>query len=125
MMGRVVHFEFFAAEPAAAADFFRGVLDWDIQTWGGPMEYWLAGTGPRNEPGIDGAIAPLGELFDQRVVVTAAVDDVDATIEAVVAAGGRAITGKQPIAGVGWQASLVDPRGLVFGVMQEDPDAGS
>jgi predicted enzyme related to lactoylglutathione lyase len=123
-MGRVVHFEFFAENPAEAVAFYRELFDWDIQTWGGPFEYWLVGTGPRESPGIDGAIAPPGAVGDQRVVVTVEVSDLDQTLERVERAGGEALTPKAPVPGVGWQAYVTDPSGLVVGLLQPDAAAG-
>ena len=122
--GRVVHFELFAENAAQAAEFYRDVFGWDIQTWGGPFEYWLVDTGPQEEPGIGGAIAPPGVAGDQSVVVTVEVSDLDGTLERLVAAGGRALTAKAPIAGVGWQAYAADPSGLVVGLLQPDEAAG-
>ncbi|MBL7032542.1 MAG: hypothetical protein ISR91_00195 [Candidatus Delongbacteria bacterium] len=55
-MPRVVHFEINADDPERAAGFYRGVFDWDINKWDGPVDYWMAATGPKEEPGIDGGI---------------------------------------------------------------------
>lgn len=122
-MGRVVHFEIFSEEPQRLVDFYREAFGWDISGWEGPFEYHLASTGPEGEPGIDGAIAPPA-AGEQRVVLTIAVDDAEAAIEAVRNAGGALVQGKQAVPGVGWHAYLTDPAGIVFGVMQDDPTAG-
>jgi len=124
-MGRVVHFELFAENTAEAVRFYRDVFGWEIQTWGGPFEYWLVGTGPRKIPGIDGAISPPGVTGDQRVVVTVEVPDLDQTLEQIERAGGRRLTPKAPIPGVGWQAYATDPSGSVFGLLQPDAAAGT
>ena len=55
-MARVVHFELAADDPERAAKFYEGVFGWQIQKWDGPQDYWLATTGPKDTPGIDGAI---------------------------------------------------------------------
>jgi predicted enzyme related to lactoylglutathione lyase len=124
-MGRVVHFELFAERTAEAVTFYRDVFGWEIQTWGGPFEYWLVGTGARESPGIDGAISPLGVAGDQRVVVTVELPDLDQTLARIERAGGKALTPKAPISGVGWQAYATDPSGLVVGLLQPDAAAGT
>lgn len=37
--------------------------------------------------------------------------------------GGRVIEPKMAIPGIGWFAACVEPGGLLFGVMEADPDA--
>lgn len=123
-MGRVVHFEFFAADAPQLADYYREVFGWDISTWAGGFEYHLVGTGPREEVGIDGAIAPFGSAGDQRVVVTVDVDDLDAALTRAIGAGGCTVVPKAAVPGVGWHAYVTDPSGIVFGMMQDDPGAG-
>lgn len=123
-MGRVVHFELFTENTSDALPFYRDLFGWDIQTWGGPFEYWLVGTGPSESPGIDGAIAPPGAAGDQRVVVTVEVPDLDQTLVGVERAGGQVLTPKAPVPGVGWQAYVADPSGLVVGLLQPDEAAG-
>lgn len=45
-MSRIVHFEIPAEKPEQIAEFYKKVLGWDIIKWGGPVDYWLVGTGP-------------------------------------------------------------------------------
>lgn len=52
-MNRPVHFEILGDDPAALAEFYRGVFGWEIATWEG-QGYWLATTGAAGTPGIDG-----------------------------------------------------------------------
>ena len=54
-MPRVIHFEIPADDTGRAAKFYQKVFGWKIEKWG-PMDYWLATTGPDSEPGINGAI---------------------------------------------------------------------
>ena len=122
-MNRVVHFEFFSDDPESEVEFYRKVFGWDIQTWEGPIEYWLATTG-QEEPGIDGAFGRPSAGGDQRVVNTMNVESVDDVVRSVKDAGGSVVTEKMPVPGVGWMAYLADPSGIIFGVMQDDPNAG-
>ncbi|MEN8233691.1 MAG: hypothetical protein ABFR89_02065 [Actinomycetota bacterium] len=69
-------------------------------------------------------IAPTEE-HGQRVVITMGVDDVDVYRDKVLAAGGSIVTDRMPIPGVGWFVMASDPNGMLFGMMQDDPAAGT
>jgi len=77
-MARVVHFEFPSSNTAASCKFYESVLGWKITGWEGPQEYWLVTTGADSEPGINGAIYPLGNGMTGtvNVVDVADIDDV-------------------------------------------------
>jgi uncharacterized protein len=51
------------------------------------------------------------------------VDDVDAALAAVERAGGRRLSERMPIPGVGWSASFADTEGNRIGLFQDDPSA--
>jgi predicted enzyme related to lactoylglutathione lyase len=119
-MPRVVHFEVHADDPERAVKFYAQALGWKIQRWG-PMEYWLADTGPKSEPGINGAITRRNEKL--ATVNTASVPSLDEAMRAVKAAGGKVLTPKMTIPGVGYNAYCLDTEGNTFGIMQEDPSA--
>ncbi len=114
-MGRVVHFEIAAATPSRAVTFYQNVFGWDISTWEGPDDYWLATTGPDKEPGINGAIM-AGE--QAQVILTMEVNDLDEISKAVVTAGGKTLTDKQEIMNVGLFRYCEDSEGNKFGIMQ-------
>lgn len=121
-MGRVIHFEVPADDPERARGFYRDAFGWDVTGWQGGVEYYLATTGPKDEPGIDGALLRR-EAPVTRLVVTIAVDSLDATLEKVVAGGGRVLDGKRAVNGVGWHAYCEDTEGNVVGVLEPDPGA--
>jgi predicted enzyme related to lactoylglutathione lyase len=121
-MSRVVHFEIQGDEPEALADFYRNALGWEIASWEGPQSYWLVTTGPDGEAGINGAI--MGRHFQEQAVInTAQVENLDATLKAVEAAGGRKLAGPNEIPGIGMHAYCADPEGNMFGVLQPVPES--
>lgn len=120
-MPRVIHFEINADDPDRAAEFYRGLFGWEITKWGGPVNYWLAGTGPDTEPGINGAIKERSPGL--TTVNTVGVPSVDEILEKVEAAGGKPLTEKMTIPGIGYHAYCADTEGNVFGVIQEDTSA--
>jgi predicted enzyme related to lactoylglutathione lyase len=122
-MARVVHFDLPADDPERAIAFYEKALGWTFRKWDGPMEYWLVMTGPEDEPGIDGGLAPR-ESPEEGLVNIIDVADVDATVSKIVAAGGTVERPKMAIPGVGWLAYCRDTEGNLFGVMKDDPTAG-
>ena len=120
-MPRVVHFEIPADDPTRAVKFYEKVFGWKITKWEGPIDYWLAATGPDDKPGINGAIMPRAD--QQTTCNTIGVTSVDEFVKKIVDAGGKAVTSKTPIPGVGYFAYCADTEGNVFGIIQEDPTA--
>jgi predicted enzyme related to lactoylglutathione lyase len=122
-MPRPVHFEFSADDPDKLADYYREVLGWKITKWEGPMDYWLIETGEEGEPGIDGGFGKRDDKTPPGTVNTIDVPDIDEFMERATAAGGKVITPKMAVTGVGWMCYVMDPEGNVFGLMESDKDA--
>jgi len=118
-MPRVVHFEIQADEPERAVKFYTDVFGWKIGKWGGEMDYWLATTGEKGEMGIDGAIMPR-EHPGVSTINTVGVASIDDAIKKVKKAGGKVVTPKQPIPGIGVFAYCQDTEGNLFGILQPD-----
>jgi len=122
-MPRVVHSEFTAESPERAIKFYGDVFGWKFQGWsGGQMEYWLIDAGPASEPGINGGMFRRSPE-NTETVNTVGPASVDATLDAVAAAGGAVLVPKARIPGVGWFARCRETEGNVFGLMQDDPKA--
>lgn len=117
MASRVIHFEIGCDDPKRAAKFYGDVFGWDVKKWEGPVDYWLAGTGDKSEMGIDGALLARPKP-DFRCVNTISVDDIDEAEKKIVAAGGKTMTKKDEIPGVGMFMYCVDTEGNQFGVLQ-------
>jgi len=120
-MNRVIHFELAADQPERAVKFYEQAFGWKIQKWAGPIEYWLVMTG-EGEPGIDGAIMRREEPV-AHTINTIGVPSVDEFAAKVVKAGGKQLSPKTTIPGVGYHAYCQDTEGNVFGIMQDDPSA--
>lgn len=116
-MGRIIHFELPADQPERAIEFYKSTFDWSFMKWEGEMPYWLATTGPKDKPGIDGAIMPRQEP-GQGVSNVIEVESLEQSIEAVKRNGGEVITPIFPIPGIGRYANAKDTEGNVFGMMQ-------
>lgn len=122
-MNRPTHFEFSAADPERAAEFYGSVFGWRFTKWSGPMEYWLIDTGSKHEPGINGGMtrrSPHSPPGTTNSIDVASVDEIE---RAVVARGGKIALPKMAIPGVGWLLYFQDPDGNLMGAMQADPGA--
>lgn len=115
-MPRPVHFELPSADPARAIDFFAEVFGWRAEKVEG-MDYWILITGPDDKPGINGGIYPPQNPAAKPSNVIG-VGDLDATLAAVVAAGGTLAAPRMEIPNVGSYASFRDLDGHLHGLLQ-------
>jgi predicted enzyme related to lactoylglutathione lyase len=115
-MAKVIHFEIPADKPQRAIDFYTNIFDWKIIKWDGPMEYWLATTGKKGEMGIDGAIYKREKGAVTRNTIS--VPDIDDYMKKVKTAGGKLLSDKMPVSGMGFFCTCQDTEGNEFGIMQ-------
>jgi predicted enzyme related to lactoylglutathione lyase len=120
-MPRIIHFEIPADNPERAAKFYEAAFSWKIRKWEGPIDYWLVTTGEAPEPGIDGGIMKREEV--KSIVNTIDVPSVDEFMSKVEEAGGKVVSPKSAVPGVGWFAYCADTEGNLFGIMESDPNA--
>ena len=114
-MSRVVHFEIPAEDPDRAVKFYENVFKWKIEKWD-QFEYWLVTTGEDDEPGINGAIMPkeMGELVRDTI----SVESYDEFAKKIEKEGGKMLTEKMNIPGMGDTGSFQDTEGNVFAIME-------
>jgi predicted enzyme related to lactoylglutathione lyase len=117
-MPRVIWFDMKAREPQRAIQFYTRVFGWEFKKSDMPMDYWLIKTGSET-PGIDGGLGRGDPVHP--VVNTIGVDDLDATVEKIELNGGKVLSPRNPIPGVGWYAAFEDPSGNQFGIEQYEP----
>ncbi len=124
-MPRVIHFEIGADEAERALQFYRDVFGWQAQKWEGPQDYWVIVTG-EGGPGINGGLYKRHEGMSFNAHVnTIDVPSVEDYLARVEAAGGKAVTGKITLPGVGYLAYCQDTEGNTFGIMQADASAAA
>ncbi|MBM4170888.1 MAG: VOC family protein [Ignavibacteria bacterium] len=122
-MNRVIHFEIAANDPEKVINFYKSVFGWNVQQWG-EQKYWLAFTGDKNSPGIDGAFfVPQGTMPGNGIVNTIQVENLEEAIEKVKINGGEQVVEKMTIPNVGYICYCKDVEGTIFGMMQEDANA--
>src|SRR2546425_6108628 len=91
MPNNISFFSIHATDLPAARLFYEQVFGWRFEPWG-PPGFYLVHTGDEKNPGLQGLMhkrrEPLKGLGMRGFECTIGVDDIDATIQAVEAAGG-------------------------------------
>jgi predicted enzyme related to lactoylglutathione lyase len=116
-------FELYSPDPAATNAFLADVFGWKAAPFPGPMDYHLLDTGDA-PGGIHGGVcAPPRGMPAGATVNIVTVEDLEATLARVAAAGGAVAVPKMPVPTIGWCAYATDPAGVLLGLMQPDPNA--
>jgi hypothetical protein len=127
--GSIIWYELMTSEAAAAERFYGELVGWRFATHPGAT---AAGGAYRLLSAPD---APVGGMMEvdgdmnqaggrPLWVAYFAVDDVDASAERLVGAGGRLLMGPLDLPGVGRVALAADPFGAVFYIMRPTPPPG-
>lgn len=115
----IVHIEFPANDPQAAAKFFGDLFGWKMQLDTG-MDYLMF----QAEPGPAGAFVKVGDGANGdyegyqpgKPLLYVATDDIDATLARAESLGGRILLAKTEIPHTGWFGIFADPTGNRIGL---------
>jgi predicted enzyme related to lactoylglutathione lyase len=126
-MPRVIHFEIVADNPERAMKFYKEVFGWEFNKWDGPQDYWLVKTGEDSQPGINGGLTPKTNEGSGntggRITNSIDVPSIDEFSNKISMEGGKVLSPKMPIPGVGYLAICEDTEGISFGIIQYDRNA--
>jgi hypothetical protein len=121
MPNNLMSFGITADDVQRARRFYEQVFAWKFEPWG-PPEFYLIHTGDAADPGVQGLLhkrrAPVEGTGMTGFECTIGVADIDATIRAITAAGGKIAMDKFHIPTVGSGAYFNDPEGNFVGAMQ-------
>jgi predicted enzyme related to lactoylglutathione lyase len=126
-MDKVVHFEITVDDTARAKEFYGSIFDWELSDadMGGGQTYTTLMTVPVDdetrqpkEPGaINGGFT--GRTSDvPHPVITIQVASIDDTLKKIEAGGGRTVTPRTPIPGMGAFAYFTDSEGNTMGLWE-------
>ncbi|MDR7543686.1 MAG: VOC family protein [Armatimonadota bacterium] len=130
MPNPVAHFEIYSDVPQKLAGFYRALFGWTIDKVSG-MDYWMIATVPTDEKGmptqpggINGGLMkrPTPDARNWLNYVTVA--SIDEALGKARSLGATVLRPKSPVPRMGWFAVLSDPDMNVFGMWQDDPNAG-
>jgi predicted enzyme related to lactoylglutathione lyase len=120
----IVHVEFPASNPKESAEFYTKLFGWKHEEFQGG--YWMFDTGN----GSGGGYNPVGpggpgmfEVKPSEVLVYVNTDSIEDSLSKASSLGGKTITPKSPIPGMGWFAVFEDPTGNKVGLYTNDPAA--
>jgi uncharacterized protein len=122
-MDKVVHFEIPFDDKGRAMKFYQSAFDWKLTDMP-QMSYVMAETAAAGEsptatqPGaINGGLFPRPKEAPAPVVYVA-VAAIEQALKKVEAAGGRVVTPKTPIPGMGAFARVADTEGNIVGIFE-------
>lgn len=112
-MPDIVHFEITSPDVEASAAFYADIFGWRIQPSPWVPDYVL----------LDGEGTTTGAVMadrykSQAVILWHSVADLDATLKAILAAGGAQAGEINTIPGQGRVVYANDPKGVIFGLKQ-------
>lgn len=127
--GTPIWYELMTHDPVAARRFYGAVVGWRIDEEPPPgftMDYRMISAGD----GLVGGVFTLTDEMRQQGAAPAwmmylGVDDVDASVAAITAAGGRVVMPAFDIPNVGRIALVADPQGAMFYLMRGASDERS
>lgn len=123
-MAKVVHFEIPFDDKARAMKFYTDALGWQLQDMP-QMNYVMAHTTPTGENQVPTEPGAINGGLNQRPkeapgpTVYVDVPSIDDAITKVQAAGGKVVTQKTPIPGMGAYARITDTEGNVVGLFSQ------
>ena len=113
--------ELLSTDLAGVLPFYAEVLGWRSET--APMpngEYTVLHVEGGNPQGIGGAMPPPMPGMPSLWGVYFMVDDAAATVARAIELGGSAVMDATPFPGVGVLATIADPQGAMFSIMQPE-----
>lgn len=123
-MAKVVHFEIPFDNKARAMKFYADALDWQLQDMP-QMNYVMAQTTPIGQNQVPTEAGAINGGLNQRPkeapapVIYVDVPSIDDTMKKIQAAGGKVVTPKTPIPGMGAYARIADTEGNVVGLFSQ------
>jgi predicted enzyme related to lactoylglutathione lyase len=119
-MDKVVHFEIPFDDKGRASRFYSEIFGWKLMDIP-QMDYVMAYAATTDENNmvtekgaINGGLFPRG-IEAKSPILVVGVDSIDATIQRVIAQGGKLVTPKQPIPN-GHYARVADSEGNIIGI---------
>jgi len=122
LMSTIVHFDVPADDGERAKKFYSALFGWKFEPVPG-MEYNLFTT--TNLDGTPGVGGGMGKRMDpsQRMLNYFGVPSLDAAMKQVKNLGGKVISQKMAVPGMGYLASCIDTEGNIFGLWEENAQA--
>jgi predicted enzyme related to lactoylglutathione lyase len=115
MANPVVHFEVIGKDGKKLQEFYSGIFGWKVDA-ANPMNYGIV-SNEDTGGGIGGGISAGDGQTDQLVTFYIAVQDPEAALKKVEAAGGKTVMPVTEIPGMVRLAQFTDPEGNLIGII--------
>jgi predicted enzyme related to lactoylglutathione lyase len=121
-MPTIVHFDVPAENVERAKKFYSALFKWRFESFP-EMEYSLITT--ENLDGTPGIGGGMGKRMDpsQRMMNYFGVSSIDAAMKQVKSLGGKIVSEKMAVPGMGYLVNCIDTEGNAFGLWEEDKGA--
>ena len=116
-MNSIIHFDIACEDVQRAKKFYEGLFGWKITKAPGPMEYFMIET-----EGVGGGMGKRQAPW-QKMQNFIQVPDIDEYMKKVQALGGKMLSPKLTVLGIGYIVSCEDTEGNAFGLLQTDENA--
>jgi predicted enzyme related to lactoylglutathione lyase len=120
MTASVTHFEIYGEDPAKLAEFYKGLLGWQIDKAPG-IDYWRINTASGEAHGIGGGLTFRPIAGPRSWVHYVHVESLDDSLARIIALGGSLVREKAAVPKAAWYAVVADPEGNIFAIWQADP----
>jgi predicted enzyme related to lactoylglutathione lyase len=122
MAASVTHFEIYAEDLGALAEFYRELFGWRIEKAPG-VDYYMIQTGATGANGLRGGLTYRPIEGPRSWVHYVSVESLDETVRRLEQLGGSVVRGRTAVPKVAWYAVVADPEGNIFALWQQDPNA--
>jgi len=126
MPNNISFFAINADDVTRARTFYEAVFGWGFEPWG-PPGFYLIETGNGQTGAVHGGLQERRELAPRQKMIgfecTISVSNIDQTLRAIEANGGRIAAPKAHIPTVGTVAYFFDTEGNVAGIIQPERNA--
>lgn len=118
MAGQVTHWEIMGPDGKALRDFYRDLFEWNLETVPGFDQYYTVSGDETG--GSGGAVGKGSEEMPSYLTIYLGVDDIEAHLARIEAAGGRTLMPRTEIPDVVTFAMFADPAGNVIGLTENE-----
>jgi len=123
LMSAIVHFDVPAEDIERAKKFYSVLFGWKFESFPDMQYNLITTTNVDGTPGVGGGMGKRMEP-SQRMINYFGVSSIDAAMKQVKSLGGKVLTEKMAVPGMGFLASCKDTEGNMFGLWEENTQAG-
>ena len=131
MQGEIVHFDISVDDVDKAVDFYKDVMGWKLEKYGGEggregmgeMVYWMVITNPDDEKAVRGGIGQKQMPQQTGLNYYNAEGGLEAFNKRVIDKGGTVMMEKMAVPGYGWFSVCIDHENNPFAGWVDDKNA--